>query len=267
MLTFQQDPKTPTVDKDKLLFKKYWLQLRASLSSTVEHTDVCQSARHDEKEKTLLTKSVLQLVCVKTVKEAEKLYLSERSIWKWKKLKEACKQDLKLLSYDEILLRIENYELTMIKLAEGLERPYASVFLNIQRYYENKGYKKRNDYYKECMSVLYFSNNYNIRNLWEQLKYEYPDQPLYLKGDSYCEDLSVLYNMVANINMHTAGFQAPIDCSPEEIDFIQFVDFLSKKFQGHGMKFVATSLYGGFQTRERTYKATATSAPTTLTTL
>ena len=99
-------------------------------------------------------------------------------------------------------------------------------------------------FYREFMSVLYFSPSYEILSLCEELEEQYAklQVPSYLRRDSYCNDQAVLHYLLTNIDKHIAGAIPPLECLPNEDDFKQHVEYLKTDYNNTGMAFVAHNL-------------------------
>jgi len=63
--------------------------------------------------------------------------------------------------------------------------------------------------------------------------------------NTYCREQSILYNLVSNIDKHTAGIQPPVTCIPQAGDFEHYIHFLKKNYNKTEMALIATYLYDG----------------------
>jgi len=150
---------------------------------------------------------------------------------------------LEYLSYDKILSDMRKDARNFNTLSE--EEYLRDTILRMKFFGKSKDIIT--DKYKKCQTVIYFSDDEEIKSIRSNLMNISQGIPFYEMTHRYCSSLGKLYNEVSQVDEHTVGVQPPTDtCIPETKDFDSYISNLVTNKKG-GMAYVAKTLFQEFR--------------------
>ena len=191
---------------------------------------------------TILENEIGKLISAKDEKEARALWNQGYSFWEAQHAanlsNEVINDNLKVRAYKAIIPSLLEKNGSIFK--DKHEREYAEDFIELEKNDKNRDKTKQ---YKECVLVLYFSDDEEVKILRSNLTGRFPHLPRHEQINRYCDLFGKLWNEVSIINEHSEGQAPPEDsCVPQDEDLKRYTEHLIGKRKSD-LAYVAETLY------------------------